>query len=175
MKKSKSLKLESGEKFIQLPIPKTPNGNRYAITNHGRVISYTTTPQEGRFLRLGKIGKYRGASMGRKTFLVQRLVAKYFVKKTSASQRFVIHINFNNHNNHYKNLKWVNREDMEKHVRENPHALKRGNQKLTADKVRLIKQELQKGKTLKMIAQKFHVTDMTIHRIKTGENWGHIK
>jgi len=30
-------------------------------------------------------------------------------------------------------------------------------------------------KTLKEIAGKFNVSDMQIHRIKTGENWRHIK
>jgi methylphosphotriester-DNA--protein-cysteine methyltransferase len=50
--------------------------------------------------------------------------------------------------------------------------------KLTAAKVKLIKTALFKSKkqpTLKALAKKFKVSDMQIHRIKTGENWGHIK
>jgi hypothetical protein len=27
---------------------------------------------------------------------------------------------------------------------------------------------------LKALAKKFHVSDMQIHRIKTGENWSHV-
>ena len=49
------------------------------------------------------------------------------------------------------------------------------NTKLTAAKVKQIKTSLAKGKTLKELAVKFKVSDMQIYRIKTGENWGHIK
>jgi LysM repeat protein len=34
---------------------------------------------------------------------------------------------------------------------------------------------LAKGDTLKKIATKFKVSDMQIHRIKIGENWGKVK
>ena len=34
---------------------------------------------------------------------------------------------------------------------------------------------LKNGKTLKYIGNKFGVSDMQIHRIKTGENWGSVK
>ena len=50
--------------------------------------------------------------------------------------------------------------------------------KLTADKVKQIKVALFKSKkqpTLKALAKKFRVSDMQIHRIKTGENWSHVK
>jgi uncharacterized protein YjcR len=40
----------------------------------------------------------------------------------------------------------------------------------------MIKRKLLNGKTrLKMIAKQFGVSDMQIHRIKTGENWSHVK
>ena len=50
--------------------------------------------------------------------------------------------------------------------------------KLTADKVKKIKLALFRSKkqpTLKMLAKQFKVSDMQIHRIKIGENWGHVK
>ena len=34
---------------------------------------------------------------------------------------------------------------------------------------------LKEKKTLKAIAKKFNVSDMQIHRIKTKENWAHVK
>ena len=50
--------------------------------------------------------------------------------------------------------------------------------KLTVTKVKKIKVALFKSKTqptLKALAKMFKVSDMQIHRIKTGENWGHVK
>ena len=174
--KAKKLKLASNEKVVVLPARKTPKGNKYAITNYGRVISFTTIPVEGINLKQGKIRKYLGASLGGKTYLVHRLVALQFVKKHRANQRYVIHLDFNNSNNYFKNLKWTNRDEMEAHQHKNPNPEKRGNQKLTADLVKKIKQKIRDGKTtLKMIGKQFGVTDMQIHRIKTGENWGYIK
>jgi len=41
--------------------------------------------------------------------------------------------------------------------------------------VKVIKQMLKEKKTLKAIAKKFNVSDMQIHRIKTKENWAHVK
>ncbi len=172
----KKLKLLANEKVVVLPVRKTPKGNKYAITNHGRVISYTTSPVEGTFLKQGKIRIYRGVSLGRQTYLVQRLVASQFVKKNKKDQRFVIHLDYNNDNNHYKNLKWVDREEMNIHVRNNPSAKRRATLKLTVSQVKKIKEILLKKKSsLKTIAEKYGVSDMQIHRIKTGENWGHIK
>jgi DNA invertase Pin-like site-specific DNA recombinase len=47
--------------------------------------------------------------------------------------------------------------------------------KLDIKKVKVIKQMLKEKKTLKAIAKKFGVSDMQIHRIKTKENWAHVK
>ena len=47
--------------------------------------------------------------------------------------------------------------------------------KLSEAKVLVIKKMLAKGKTLREIADKYKVSDMQIHRIKTGENWSHVK
>jgi hypothetical protein len=47
---------------------------------------------------------------------------------------------------------------------------------LTEAQVLRIKKKLVNGKsTLKVIADQFGITDMQVHRIKTGENWGHVK
>jgi hypothetical protein len=174
--KSNRLKFEKKERLVVLPLRRTPKGNKYAITNYGRVISFISVPVEGHFLKLGKIKKYFGASVGRKTFLVHRLVAMHFIKRTNASHRFVIHLDYNNGNNYFKNLKWATREQMEAHHRKNPNPQKRGNQKLSVGIVKKIKQKIQEGKmTLKMIGDQFGITDMQVHRIKTGENWSYVK
>lgn len=174
--RSKKLKFKKNEKVVVLPIRRTSKGNKYAVTNHGRVISYTTILTEGIFLKQGKIRKYFGASVGGQTYLVHRLVALQFVRKHRPDQRFVVHLDFNNGNNHYRNLKWTNRDEMEAHHHKNPNPEKRGNQKLTSEIVKKIKQKIREGKmTLKMIGQQFGITDMQVHRIKTGENWGYVK
>jgi hypothetical protein len=78
--------------------------------------------------------------------------------------------------NFYKNLKWVTHDEKFQHATLNPNRKRIGNQKLKESQVRQIKKKLQSGKsTLKMIANQFGITDMQVHRIKTGENWAHIK
>ena len=173
---AKRLKFAQNERVAVLPIRKTSKGYKYAVTTYGRVISFIRIPAEGIILKQGKIRKYCGTSVGGKTFLVHRLVAMQFVRKHKPNQRFVIHLDYDNSNNHFKNLKWVNREEMEAHQHKNPNPERRGNQKLTTEVVRKLKLKIKEGKmTLKMIGKQFGVTDMQVHRIKTGENWGYVK
>ena len=175
-RKTKGLKFARNERVIVLPIRRTSKGNKYAITNYGRVISFTTVPVEGFVLKPGKIKKYFGASVGGKTYLIHRLVAMQFVRKPRSDQRFVIHLDYNNGNNYFRNLKWTNRDEMEAHQRNNPNPEKRGKQKLTVELVKKIKQKIREQKlTLKMIGKQFGVTDMQIFRIKSGENWSYVK
>ena len=176
----KKLKLNKSEKFVVLPIKKSPRGFAYALTNHGRVISFITKPEEGHFLKHGMISNYPGIAVRSKnksfTFLIHRLVAKHFVKQASPKHNFVIHLNYIKDDNYYKNLKWVTHEEKFKHTARNPNRKRIGNQKLTEAQVLRIKKKLVNGKsTLKVIADQFGITDMQVHRIKTGENWGHVK
>ncbi|MGZ3925264.1 MAG: NUMOD4 domain-containing protein, partial [Flavisolibacter sp.] len=49
--------------------------------------------------------------------------------------------------------------------------------KLTAIQVRKIKEQLNKATrriTIKQLADKYNVSEMTMYRIKSGENWGRI-
>ena len=53
---------------------------------------------------------------------------------------------------------------------------KKTSYKLTEGKVKIIKRQLKNKRTrITMIAKRFGVSDMQIHRIKSGENWGHVK
>ena len=50
--------------------------------------------------------------------------------------------------------------------------------KLNAKKVKTIKDILNNPKrklTVKQLAAKYNVSEMTMYRIKSGENWGHIQ
>lgn len=174
------LKFYSNEKVLELPFGKTPSGLRYALTNYGRVISYADSIDEGNFLKPSLIRGYPALSFtkknGRQTFLIHRLVAEYFLRKPSVQHRFVIHLNHKKEDNYVNNLKWATAEEKNKASVKNRKQNESGNYKLTAGRVRLIKKKMLDGNTrLKIIAKQFGVSDMQIHRIKTGENWGHVK
>lgn len=174
------IKFYSNEKFEILPYKKTPRGFRYAVTNYGRVISFTDKVGEGKILKGSHLRGYPCISLlikGEKTtLLIHRLVATHFLRQPSKEYEFVIHLNNGKTDNYYNNLKWVNQEQLKKHEHANKREKETGNYKLTETKVRMIKKNLLSGKTrLKMIAKRFGVSDMQIHRIKTGENWGHVK
>jgi hypothetical protein len=176
---AKKLKLYPTEKVVVLPFKKSAKGNRYAVTNYGRMISFTDKPINGHFLKPGVISNYPGISFRskpiNKSFLIHRLVASHFLKKPSKQHKFVIHLNYKRNDNYYKNLKWATLQERATHQRNNPNYTNT-NTKLTEKQVLTIKQKLSLGKTtLKQIALKFGISDMQVHRIKTGENWGSIK
>lgn len=181
MKSPKKIKFLKGEKVSVLPWKKTPKGHRYAITNLGRTISFTDDVNTGRLLKSANLGGYPGISFRigdeNRSINIHRLVAQEFVKQPSKKHKKVIHLNFKKDDNHYKNLKWVTVEQQFAHDKQNPNYADRGgNFKLNAVKVKEIKTSLQKGKfTLRQIAKKYKVSDMQIYRIRTGENWSHIK
>lgn len=175
-----SLKLYSNEKWVSLPFRKTPLGFRYALTSYGRVISYTDSLLEGRFLKHSLLRGYPSLSFrlknGRQTYLIHRLVAEYFLEKPSARHKYVLHLNHKKEDNYARNLRWATVEEKNRHTISDRREHEVGNYKLTAARVRMIKHKIRKGNTsLKIIAGQYGVSDMQIHRIKTGENWSHVK
>jgi hypothetical protein len=93
----------------------------------------------------------------------------------------VIHIDYDKNNNHVENLKWASKREKELHQFSNPtwddivKNKRKGNAKLTEGKVKIIKRQLRNKRTrITMIAKRFGVSDMQIHRIKSGENWGDV-
>lgn len=76
---------------------------RYAISNTGKLISFTDKFQDGRILNGSKTEGYRiftyrirlkkGVVL-RKYFFYYRLVAEYFIPKTADDQTFVLHLNY---------------------------------------------------------------------------------
>ena len=113
---------------------------------------------------------------------VHKLVAEFFVTKQSPEQCFVLHLDHDKLNNYWENIRWATREEMTIHNRENPAVLERvipkrtKNYKLTESKVIMIKKMLKSEKNrLKMIAKQFGITHTQLNRIRSGENWGHVK
>lgn len=173
-----------GEKWEPIKGARGAQGQRYAISNLGRISSFIDKPADGKLLRTGTTSGYPSISFRqngeRRTHLVHRLVAEYFCKRPSGKHKFVIHLDHKKANNASKNLKWTTLEEQSAHAEKDPNVIrsKRERGKLTPDEVKKIKAELnnpKKNATLKALAKKFKVSDMQIHRIKIGENWAHIK
>jgi hypothetical protein len=187
----KPIRLLKNEKWKDIPGHESMESvwYKYAISSQGRIVKYNHRLEDGFLLRLSREGGYpiwRKRLKGKYfAALLHRLVAKYFLPKPGAKQKFIIHLDHDKENNRAANLKWATQEEVSKHNKNNPRvkAFLRERKlnhnvtwsKLSDAKVIRIKQMLQQGKTLKEIAGKFDVSDMQIHRIKTGENWSHIK
>jgi len=112
---------------------------------------------------------------------VHKLVAEHFIEKENDEQVYVLHINYDKLDNTVDNLKWATKREKELHQFKNPVFVKsiknkKTSYKLTEGKVKIIKKQLRNKRTrITMIAKRFGVSDMQIHRIKSGENWSHVK
>lgn len=170
---------------------------RYAVSNKGRLISFVADMKVGRELkgsmtdgyRMFKYKIYNEGVITNKHFFIYKLVAEYFIKKTSEDQIYVLHLDRKRDNDDYKNLRWATRAEMLEHSQNSPfvkqarinlveHNLNSDGRKLTVTKVMRIKKMLEnpKSKTrLKMIAKQFGVSEMQIRRIKSGENWSQVR
>ncbi|MDI1255500.1 MAG: hypothetical protein PSV16_05320 [Flavobacterium sp.] len=186
------LRLYPSEIFRQVPI-EVPLKFNYAVSNYGRLISYSDIFQDGREIKGGRSDgfrtlRYTKQKDGKKKgyyLMVYKLVAEFFMYKTSEEQKHVIHLDHSRDNDKVSNLKWVTREEMIEHSQKSPHViaarLRRGHSdgiKLTStDVIRLKKQLLNPNRKtrIKILAKQFGVSEMQLYRIKSGENWGHIK
>ena len=170
---------------------------RYAFSNRGRLIHFSENFIDGIELKGSyadgyKTFRYAKSVNGKrnyKTLFIYKLVAKFFIPKTSEDQQYVLHLDYVRDNDFVKNLKWATHEEWQMHNKKSPHVinsmknllehnLKSDGRKLTVTKVIYLKRLLAKpiqNTRIKMLAKQFGVSEMQIHRIKSGENWGHIK
>jgi hypothetical protein len=164
--------------------------NRYAVSNTGRIASYKQhVLNDGKLLSGSLTTGYRTLNLHRPnnkgTLYIHREMAKLFLKKPAASYKYVIHRNHNKLDNKINNLKWSNLEQMIDHQQNSPAKIaykeKQANRKeglkLNATQVKKIKSILNSKKrtiTIRQLAHKYHVSEMTMYRIKSGENWGRI-
>ncbi|MGR3810664.1 NUMOD4 domain-containing protein [Jiulongibacter sp. NS-SX5] len=174
---------EQWQRIVIEGVEKPPH---YEVSNLGRLKSFQNNP-DGKFLKGSVIQGYRslnirlpkGKSFNR---YIHKLVAEFYVEKPSEEHGFVIHKDYDKHNNVYTNLAWVTKDGMIEHNKSNPNVLNRKrpvtskNYKLNESKVKMIKKLLKKDSTrLKMIAKQFGITHTQLNRIRSGENWGHVK
>jgi hypothetical protein len=164
--------------------------NKYALSSLGRIASYKEDIFKDGILLKGSLSTgYQSLNLRRMgengAIYVHREIAKLFLNKPSSKEIYVIHKNYDKLDNAAKNLKWASQEEMMSHQQNSPanvayherQASKTTGQKLTAAQVRTIKMQLKnqnRKQTIKQIAEKYGVAEITINRIKRGENWGRI-
>lgn len=164
--------------------------NRYAVSTQGRIASYKKDLQaEGKLLRGSITTGYRTLNLHRPgnkgTLYIHREIARHFLPKPSAKHRFVIHKNHRKLDNRLQNLAWVTAEQMISHQQKSParkaykeaQLQKTKGLKLTARQVKKIKSVLadaNRSVTIRQLAQQYGVSEMTLYRIRSGENWSRI-
>ena len=164
--------------------------NRYALSSLGRIASYKEDIlEDGKLLKGSITTGYRTLNLHRPgskgTLYIHRELAKLFLKKPSPKYKYVIHKNHNKLDNKLKNLSWATLEEMIEHQQKSPAKIaykkKQANResglKLTITQVKKIKDTLNSKKrniTIKQLANKYDVSEMTMYRIKSGENWARV-
>jgi hypothetical protein len=165
---------------------------RYAISNYGRIVSYIDSINQGTLIKGGKLRGYATLPVrpfGKsKTFYIHKLVAQYFLPNNREDANFVIHLDYNKNNNYIDNLKWCTKDEVFEHQKGNPIVIEarlkqKGRKtvqghKLTSTEVMRLKRKIfdpKRKSRLKIIAKQFGISEMQLYRIKSGENWGHVK
>lgn len=164
--------------------------NKYAVSTLGRIASYKKDVlADGKLLSGSLTTGYRTLNLHRPgdkgTLYIHREMAKIFLKKATPRHKYVIHRNHNKLDNNLKNLGWATMEQMITHQQKSPAKIaykeKQANKteglKLNARQVKKIKTILNsknRAITIKKLAENHGVSEMTIYRIKSGENWGRI-
>lgn len=185
------IKKNPGEVWKQIQFSGHKNlRKKYAISNHGRAASYEDdVVKDGKLLNGSLTSGYRTLNLhvesGNGTIYVHREVAKLFSTKKSPKHKYVIHLNHKKDDNNYKNLKWATIEEVSTHQQTSPkkiaykkrQASRTKGLKLSLSQVKAIKDAVLNPKrklTYKQMAEKYGVSEMTLYRIKSGENWSNI-
>lgn len=190
------IRIYPNEEFREIDLDMPPK-LRYAVSNKGRLLSFSDKIENGRLLKGAisdgyKVLRYkvtRDEKRISKYYFLAKLIARLFIPKTSEDQQYVLHLDYVRDNDDIKNLKWATYEEMLAHGKRSPHVqhakrkllehnIKSDGRKLTVTKVMLIKKMLlnpNRKTRLKMIAKQFGISETHVRRIESGENWGHIK
>lgn len=151
----------------------------YKISNYGnvyskhvnRILSPETNNNGYVYIRLWKNNK-------RKTFVIHRLVGKYFLHNPNNFPE-LNHIDGNKLNNKVDNLEWCDRSFNIKHsydnnLRELPKGEINGNSKLKEHEVIKILKLLNNGSSVKQLSKIYKVSWECINNIKLNKSWKHI-
>lgn len=164
---------------------------KYAVSNYGKVASFAEgIHADGQLLSGSLTTGYRSLNLHRpnnkSTLYIHREIARLFCKKPSPKHRFVIHLNHNKTDNKATNLKWATLGEVSEHQQKSPakiaykkiQANRSSGLKLNATQVSAIKKSIADPKrklTYKQLALKYDVSEMTLYRIKSGENWARVR
>lgn len=171
------------EKWVKIDFGYSDQDPHYEVSNYGRLKSFQMSPEQGTLIKGSVIQGYRSLNIriqGSKSAnrYVHKLVAEHFLNKKDSKHEFVIHLDYEKQNNYYENLKWVTKDELTLHNKDNPALVNRvmprytKNYKLTESKVRIIRKLLKNDNNrLKMIAKQFGITHTQLNRIRSGENW----
>ena len=187
------------EVWKQIDLGKDKLRYDYAVSNYGRIVSYSDNREEGRLLKGSLVDGYpvfrykqfhktdQGTIVKNKQIFVHKLVAEYFTSDIDQEKKYVIHLGYDKLNNHIDNLKWTTKREMEQHQQMNPNVLAAREKrketkpykghKLNATQVKRLKKKIfdpNRKTRLKILAKQFGISEMQLYRIKSGENWGHV-
>lgn len=164
---------------------------RYAVSNYGKIASYASDIYaDGQILSGSLTTGYRSLNLHRpdnkSTLYIHREIARLFCNKPSPKHRYVIHVNHNKTDNRASNLKWATLSEVSSHQQKSPakiaykkiQANRSSGLKLNINQVSAIKKAITDPKrklTYRQLAEKYAVSEMTLYRIKSGENWARVK
>ncbi|MDA3928800.1 MAG: NUMOD4 domain-containing protein [Prolixibacteraceae bacterium] len=175
----KRLKKIEDEEWRYIP----NSGDRYMVSNYGRVKSFVIKKEEGQIMSPCKMGNFLALKIvvdkRNINCYIHILVASVFIPKESEDLTHVIHIDLNYNNNQVSNLKWVKKEQVFENVKirnsRSSKLRKPHNTNFKERDVAQLKSMLKKGVPQVEIAKLFCISQMQVTRIKRGENWGHVK
>lgn len=188
-----------GEEWKPAPVYHKLQQN-YAISNYGRVVSYTDSIENGKIIKGTvikgrRVFRYKVPVAHQKpgepktmTWYVARLVAELFIGPPTEERNLLARLDHNWGNDYYKNLRWMSVEELGKHNAFSPGNMaarerirlspRQQGHKLNTTQVIRIKKMLfdpNRRTRMRIIAKQFGISEMQLFRIKSGENWGHVK
>jgi len=187
------IKFFPGEEWKVLEAAEGKGKLKYAFSNHGRISSYKEKIEDGKVLKGSITAGYPAIRVRlkdgtKKLFYVHRLMAMAFLDAPTADEKIVIHLDHMKENNHLSNLKWATKREKELHQLKSPfyiEGLRKRKEKKTVQghklnitQVMRIKKMIfdpERKTRMKMIAKQFNISEMQLYRIKSGENWSHVK
>jgi DNA-binding Xre family transcriptional regulator len=161
--------------------------DEYMVSNYGRIKKKKIKEENWRLSPITLINGYetfgivKKGKLGKAVFCVHKAVGILYAEKRE-DQNVVIHLDFDKLNNVAANLKWANKTEMFLHHKNNPKKIARIGKvtcsKLSEGRVKMIKKKMldpNRRTRVRLIAKQFGISETQLYRIKSGENWSHIK